>query len=87
MPTENSLADARCEMRANIWRGSVNFTFGPLSNSGPGSYAASIVCFSSSNGCMMLDLPELLAPASSVNGLISIVCSFTRDLKPLTVSD
>ena len=35
----------------------------------------------------MLDLPELLAPARSVNGRISIVCSLTIDLKPETDSD
>ena len=35
----------------------------------------------------MLDLPELLAPARSVNGRISSVCSSTIDLKPETDSD
>ena len=35
----------------------------------------------------MLDLPELLAPARSVKGRISIVCSSTIDLKPETDSD
>jgi len=35
----------------------------------------------------MLDFPELLAPASSVKGRISRVCSFTMDLKPDTESD
>jgi hypothetical protein len=38
-------------------------------------------------GCSMLDLPELLAPASSVNGRISRVYSFTMELKPDTESD
>ena len=62
-------------------------TFGPLSKSGPGSYGASNVCLSKSSGCIMLDLPELLAPARSVNGRISIVCSSTIDLNPETDSD
>ena len=35
----------------------------------------------------MLDLPELLAPASSVKGRTSRVCSSTIDLKPETDSD
>jgi hypothetical protein len=35
----------------------------------------------------MLDLPELLAPARSVKGRISIVCSSAIDLKPETDSD
>ena len=35
----------------------------------------------------MLDFPELLAPASSVKGRISMACSFTMDLKPVTASD
>src|SRR5438105_4566909 len=33
---------------------------------------------------MMLDLPELFAPASIVSGLTSIDCSSTMDLKPAT---
>src|SRR5947209_7649351 len=33
---------------------------------------------------MMLDLPELFAPASTVSGLTSIDCSSTMDLKPAT---
>ena len=34
----------------------------------------------------MLDFPELFAPASSVRGRISIVCSSEIDLKPATES-
>src|SRR5947207_14579963 len=33
----------------------------------------------------MLDLPELLAPARTVSGLISIDCGLTMDLYPLTL--
>ncbi len=33
---------------------------------------------------MMLDLPELLAPARIVSGAISISCLLTMDLKPST---
>ena len=33
---------------------------------------------------MMLDLPELLAPASIVSGLTSMDCSSAMDLKPET---
>jgi hypothetical protein len=33
---------------------------------------------------MMLDLPELLAPARMVNGAISISCRLAIDLKPST---
>ena len=33
---------------------------------------------------MMLDLPELFAPASIVSGLTSIDCSSAMDLKPET---
>ena len=64
------------------WLTEVNLTFGPLSRSGPGSYGASRVCLSKSRGCIMLDLPELFAPARSVRGRIAIVCSSTIDLKP-----
>jgi hypothetical protein len=35
----------------------------------------------------MLDFPELFAPARSVNGRISIVCSSRIELKPATESD
>jgi hypothetical protein len=35
----------------------------------------------------MLDLPELFAPASSVSGRISMVCSWAIDLNPATDSD
>jgi hypothetical protein len=35
----------------------------------------------------MLDLPELLAPASNVRGRISIRCFAMIDLKPWTISD
>lgn len=33
----------------------------------------------------MLDLPELLAPARTVRGRISICCSLSIDLKPETL--
>jgi hypothetical protein len=58
----------------------VNFKIGPLINSGPGSYGASSVCFNNNNGWIMLDLPELFAPARIVSGAISIDCSLTIDL-------
>jgi len=38
-----------------------------------------------SSGCMMLDLPELFAPARIVSGAISMLCSSLIDLKPATV--
>ena len=41
----------------------VKRTFGPSINRAPGSYVASSVCFIIKSGCIMLDLPELLAPA------------------------
>src|SRR5260370_25765226 len=59
-------------------------TFGPSIFSGPGSYVASNVCFRSSRGCMMLDLPELFAPARIVSGAISISCLLAIDLNPST---
>lgn len=62
----------------------MNFTLPPLISSGPGSYGASSVCFSISSGCMMLDFPELFAPARIVSGAISISCRLTIDLKPST---
>ena len=34
---------------------------------------------------MMLDLPELLAPARMVSGRISMLCSLSMDLKPETL--
>ncbi len=60
----------------------VNFAFGPFNNNGPGSVLAPRVCFMSSNGCMMLDFPELLAPARIVSGRTSIRLSWERDLNP-----
>src|SRR5437588_3014029 len=35
-------------------------------------------------GCIMLDLPELFAPAKIVSGLTSIFCLSVMDLKPAT---
>lgn len=35
---------------------------------------------------MMLDLPELLAPARIVRGLTSMLCSVAIDLKPATLT-
>lgn len=63
----------------------VNLTFGPSRSKAPGSYPASSVCLSIKTGCIILDLPELLAPASKVKGLISILCSSRIDLKHPTV--
>jgi len=36
---------------------------------------------------MMLDFPELLAPAKMVSGRISIVCSLARDLYPAALME
>lgn len=66
------------------WFTEVKRTLGPLSSSGPGSYYASNVCFRSSRGCIMLDFPELFAPARIVSGLIWSVRSVEIDLKPAT---
>jgi len=63
----------------------VNFTFGPSKSNAPGSLVESKVCFNSNSGCMMLDLPELFAPARTVRGAMSIVCSSAMDLNPRTV--
>ena len=62
-----------------------NLTCSPLSHRGPGSYGASRVCLSIKSGCIMLDLPELLAPARIVRGRISMLCSLSMDLKPETL--
>jgi len=62
------------------WSVDVNFSKGPLISSDLGANGASSVCFNNNSGWIMLDLPELFAPARIVSGAISIDCSLTIDL-------
>src|SRR5579871_5445198 len=85
IPTRKTSTEWRRLVRESICSADVNFTFGPFNNKAPGSYEASKVCLSKSPGCIMLDLPELFAPANRVSGRISILCSSLSDLKPVTM--
>ena len=64
-----------CQRKLNVWT---------LKQQWSWIIRASSVCLSIKSGCMMLDFPELFAPARIVSGRMSMVHSFASDLKPLT---
>ena len=60
----------------------VNRTSGPSIANPPGSKGFSIVCLIKSNGCIIVLLPELFAPAKTVTSRKIIRTALFADLKP-----